>query len=131
MEAGAAKEPTKYTDEYIADMLQKLKVYVNDKKIPIVKEFAYLNDIRRQSLYEIANNNDDFDKVLKKCIDKKEAQLERMGLAGEINTTLAIFSLKQLGWKDKYETEINATINNPFGGLTEDELRKLSNNKGG
>lgn len=41
--------------------------------------------------------------LLKLCIDKKEAQLERKALAGQINVVMAIFSLKQQGWSDRTE----------------------------
>jgi hypothetical protein len=37
------------------------------------------------------------------CIAKKEGALERMALEGKVNTSMAIFSLKQLGWKDTHE----------------------------
>jgi len=38
--------------------------------------------------------------------DKKEAQLEKLGAFNVINSTMAIFSLKQLGWRDKQEISI-------------------------
>lgn len=116
-----------WTKERIDPLKAKFKKYIYGTDIPIIKEFAYLNDISRPTLYDIANKDEDFAEIMQICIDKKEAQLERKGLNNEINTTMAVFSLKQLGWTDKHETAITGNINNPFEGLTEDELRKIIN----
>lgn len=32
--------------------------------------------------------------------------LERLGLKGKINSTLAVFSLKQLGWRDQQQVDV-------------------------
>jgi hypothetical protein len=89
----------KNTQKQNEDILGKLEKYIEETDIPIVAEFAYLNKIRRQFLYESALLSD----AIKRLVDKKEAQLERKGLKGEIDKTMAIFSLKQLGWSDKQE----------------------------
>lgn len=36
--------------------------------------------------------------------------MERGGLEGKIDKTMAIFSLKQLGWKDRQEIDNNITF---------------------
>ncbi len=104
----AAKNTKKKND----DILIKLQKYVEETNIPIVAEFAYLNNVRRQYLYE----NKELSDTIKRLIDKKEAQLERSGLDKTIDKTMAIFSLKQLGWKDTQE--LNHTIG-------QDELEKV------
>jgi hypothetical protein len=48
---------------------------------------------------------EEFSDPIKVLIDKKEAALERKALDGEVNTTMAVFSLKQLGWSDKQQVE--------------------------
>ena len=101
-----AGRPKAYNDEQVAEIVVKLTEYVTDTTIPIIAEFAYQNDIPRHALYEY----DEFSTLLKKMIDKKEANLERMALNKEIEKTMAIFSLKQLGWKDKNETEHTGTV---------------------
>lgn len=73
--------------------------YIETTEIPIVAEFAALQKLSRQFLYD----NEEFDDAIKRCTCKKEAALERQALKGDINVTMAIFSLKQLGWKDKIE----------------------------
>lgn len=98
--------PIKYTDDFIQDLNKKLEYYIENTDIPIVSEFAYQNNMARQKLYEFPVIND----TIKILISKKEAQLERKALNNEINTTMVIFSLKQLGWKDRHEVDQNQNI---------------------
>jgi len=88
-----------WTPERIAEVIEKAKKYTEATEIPILAEFCYQNGIRRQTMYE----NPAFADVVKTLLEKKESQLERLGLGKEINTTMAIFSLKQLGWRDNHE----------------------------
>lgn len=88
--------PREYDREALAHAFEQ---YISDTELPIVAEFAYLNDVPRETLYTW----DEFQTLLKRCIAKKEAALERGMYAEDINVTAAIFSLKQLGWKDKIE----------------------------
>ena len=61
-----------------------------------------------------------FSTLLKKCIAKKEANLEKGALTGKLNPSMAIFSLKQLGWRDKKEEEVqNPSINISFAKASE------------
>lgn len=80
--------------------------YVESTPIPIVAEFAYLNGVQRQMLYEWPEIAD----ALKACIAKKEAALETMALSGAVNCSMAIFSLKQLGWSDRQETTVKGAV---------------------
>lgn len=102
----------KYTDKVIKEIHKKLKAYIEETPIPILAEFAYKNGIPRQQMYKFESMSD----TIKMLRDKKEAQLEKLGLFGKINTTMAVFSLKQLGWKDKQEVDLNGTLDIP--GLT-------------
>jgi len=85
--------PPKYDEKFKISLLGKLKTYLKKTDIPILAEFAYQSDIPRSTLYEFEELSD----TIKKLRNKKEANLERKSLNGEINTTMAIFSLKQLG----------------------------------
>ena len=91
--------------KFIAEIRVKLTEYIANTEIPIVAEFAYQNNIGRTWLYETPALSD----AIKTLIDKKEAQLERKALLKEIHPTMAIFSLKQLGWKDVNETNLNVS----------------------
>lgn len=84
-------------DELLANLLK----YIAETTIPIVSEFAYQNGLHRQQLYDMPELSD----ALKICITKKEAALESLGLSGAVNTTMAIFSLKQIGWRDTQSLE--------------------------
>lgn len=93
--------PKKYNEEWIKTGLKSIKKYIQDTELPILKEWCYQNDISSTYIYEI----EEFSEPIKKLLDKKEAQLERLGQENKINPTMAVFSLKQLGWKDRQEIE--------------------------
>ena len=118
MEAKGGR-PLIYTPERIEEIKIMLEDYIEDEEVivPIVAEFAYKNKIRRQSLYE----HEEFSDTLKRLKDKKEAQLEYLGLFNVVNTTMAIFSLKQLGWSDKMQMTSDITINSEFDFVDVDE----------
>jgi hypothetical protein len=77
--------------------------YIEATEIPIIAEFAYKNNVVRDTLYDWP----EFATLLKKCVAKKEAALESKALAGDVNVAMAIFSLKQLGWSDKQDIKHN------------------------
>lgn len=94
--------PKKYTPKKIEEINEKLEQYIDETDIPIVAEFAYQNNISRQRLYDLKSN--ELKKLMERLIAKKEAGLERLMLSGKPNVaTGCIFSLKQLGWKDRQE----------------------------
>lgn len=75
--------------------------YIEITAIPIVAEFAYTRGISRDQLYAMEELAD----AVKACTTKKEFVLEQSALNGNVNVTMAIFSLKQLGWKDTHHNE--------------------------
>ncbi len=97
---------TVYTPERLAEIKQAMEEYIKNSAIPILAEFAFNNDIRRQTLYEIPELAD----TRKKMMEKKEFQIEKMAMTNKINSTFAIFSLKQMGWRDKHEIETKGTV---------------------
>jgi hypothetical protein len=97
----AGGRPRTYNDQAVAEIAANLRRYIDETDIPILAEFAYQNHIPRTVFYDYP----EFSTLAKELIDKKEAQLERKGLAGEINKAMAIFSLKQLGWSDRQQLE--------------------------
>jgi hypothetical protein len=82
-----------------AELLAALQQYVEDTEIPILAEFAHNHGVLRQKLYEM----DELRDAIKACAEKKEWALEAKALSGKVNCSMAIFSLKQLGWKDTHE----------------------------
>lgn len=109
--------PPKLTSNEMEILVEKFKEYIGKTDIPIIAEFAYMNDIDRTWLYD----QKQFSTLLKKCVAKKETALERGVLNGTLNATMGVFSLKQLGWKDRAEKIIFVDPKS----LSESELKKL------
>ena len=116
--------PVEYTPERIQEIKDAMERYTQETDIPIVAEFAYLHDIRRQKLYEIPELAD----TLGKLIDKKESTLEKGGLLGDYNASMAKFSLAQLGWSEKQETKVSGDIPVSISAKIE-EIRAKYNDK--
>ena len=112
--------PRSRTQTQDEELFNKFKKYINNTTLPIIAEFAYMNDIERQYLYD----NEMFSTLLKKKKKKKEANLEKGALTGKLNPSMAIFSLKQLGWKDRKEEEAqNPSININFTKASETDAK--------
>lgn len=103
--------PRKYNDEQIKQIKASFTEYIENTDIPIIAEFSYQNDVSRDALYDY----EEFSTLIKRAIAKKEAQLERKALNGEVDKTMAIFSLKQLGWSDKKEIEHSGKVDIKIG----------------
>jgi len=110
--------PVEYTPERIQEIKDAMERYIQETDIPIVAEFAYLHDIRRQKLYEIPELTD----TLGKLIDKKESTLEKGGLLGDYNASMAKFSLAQLGWSEKQETKVDGGVQIVYGDKDDERL---------
>lgn len=108
--ANKVGRPRAYSDEEISDIMVRLEQYIEETDIPIIAEFAYMNKIPRQTLYDYK----EFSTLIKRLMDKKESCLEKMALEGRVNSTMAIFSLKQIGWRDKQEHEISGKDGEPI-----------------
>jgi len=94
----------------INDILAAVDPYLEDADPPIVAEFAHRQGITRQYLYELASTakkrgDARLSDAIKKLSEAKEIKLERGGLSGRYSPSVAIFSLKQLGWSDKGPAE--------------------------
>ena len=98
----------------IEDLISDVDEYIQSANPPIVAEYAIMHGITRQYLYELAKKKEDegdpaLSDTIKKIVDSKAIMLERNGLLGKYQPTMAIFSLKQLGWKDKPDIEDDDT----------------------
>lgn len=90
------------------DILSDVDAYLASADPPIVAEFAHRHNITRQYLYELADKESEkghhqLSDAIKRISEAKEIALERGGLCGDYQANMAIFSLKQLGWKDKQD----------------------------
>lgn len=87
----------------VNEIIEKIDKYIEETELPIFKEVCYLNNWNSRYLWELASKNEELTDTIKKLTDKKEVELEKGGLSGKYVSTMAVFSLKQLGWKDRYE----------------------------
>lgn len=81
-------------------LLADLERYIEETEIPILAEWAAAQHVARTQLYDW----EEFADAISRCVLKKEGALERQAHMGKIPVAMAIFSLKQLGWKDQIET---------------------------
>ena len=65
--------PRSRTQEQDEKLFKKFEKYINDTTLPIIAEFAYMNEVDRNYLYD----NAIFSTLLKRSIAKKEANLEK------------------------------------------------------
>ena len=85
----------------ISELTERAIQYADTAPIPIVKEFALQVGYTREYLYELANKHPTFRKAMQRIVDQKEIILEKGALTGALDRSMAIFSLKQLGWRDQ------------------------------
>ena len=92
----------------IAAMIQIIRTYTNQclntaKGFPILKECCLLNDWDYDYVMQLQRQHPDLSQSIKRLLAQKEIRLEKLGSVGAIDKTVAIFSLKQLGWRDRVE----------------------------
>jgi hypothetical protein len=89
-----------------------LNEYIDNNKNPMLQEFCYLNKISRNALNVRSKDEPTLAEAIERCHTKQEIRTIKLAESGEINTTFAIFKLKQkcYGWSDKQE--VDQTISN-------------------
>ena len=95
----------KYKTDFV---LKQMNDYIDNTELPIFKEVCYQNNWDTARIYQLGNEHEEILDTIKKLSNKKEAELEKGGLTGKYNSTMAVFSLKQLGWKDRQEVEVGS-----------------------
>lgn len=120
--------PKKYTK--VEKMQQKIDKYFEkcDKKGEpyTITGLALALDLDRKSINNYAKDSEFFP-TIKKAKLRVENCLEKYLIMGS-SATGTIFNLKNnFGWSDKQQIEHSGNINNPFEGLSTEELRKILN----
>lgn len=97
--------PPKVTVE---NLINDVDGYLDSTVLPIVAEYAHLHNITAAYLYQLAQKEleegrPDLSNAIKRIAEQKAVVLEKGALSGSFSASMAIFSLKQLGWRDRPE----------------------------
>lgn len=105
----AGRPPIFETSEQMEELAEKYFAESKENKEPltITGLALYLGFSDRQSLYDY-EEKPEFTCITKKCRLRVENQYEK-NLHGTTPTG-SIFALKNMGWKDKHETELSGGI---------------------
>lgn len=89
----------------IDTMCEKIEDYLQECDIPVLKECCLINGWNYEYVQQLRNKegNEKLYRAIRRILDYKEVELEKGALTGKLEKTMAIFSLKQLGWRDKTE----------------------------
>lgn len=108
------------------NLIKDINEYAENTEYPILKELCYLKDYNYDTVMKMQRNDEKLMQSIKKLLYKKESYLEREGVKGTINQTMAVFTLKQLGWRDKQPDEEEKEMKN---GIITDLLGALKDAK--
>jgi len=117
-----------YDAEVLAEQLDN---YIENSEDPMIEEFCLINKMSKDTIYRLEKECDALAYAIKKCSIKQEVRTVRKAESGEINTTFAIFKLKQkrFGWTDKQEIETSGetTVNNrvDLTAISTEDLKKM------
>lgn len=92
----------------IAKMVKEIEKYLENTNIPILKKICFEQKWNYNTVMKLRKQegNEVLDEAIERLLYKKEFMLEELGLSGDIDRTMAIFSLKQLGWSDRDRDKI-------------------------
>lgn len=97
----------------VKNLIDGVDAYLENTSLPIVAEYAQINHITADYLYELARKETaegrpELSRSIKRITDQKAIVLEKGALIGKFSSSMAIFSLKQLGWRDRPEEKSEA-----------------------
>ncbi len=114
-------------DEYFNDCPDKRTVYTKTGgavqiPCPTITGLAlFLGFCNRSSMYDYENEHKEFSNTIKKARSKMEVIYEQLLQDGNSG---AIFALKNFGWKDKQEIDVNQKRD--YSKLSVEELLKIA-----
>ena len=91
------------------NLRQDIIDYTEQTEYPILKELCYLKHYNYDYVMQLQRANEDLSQSIKELLYKKESYLEREGIKGNLAQTMAVFTLKQLGWRDNIEVKAENT----------------------
>ena len=87
------------------NLRQDIIDYTKQTEYPILKELCYLKHYNYDYVMQLQRDNEELSQSIKELLYKKESYLEREGIKGNLAQTMAVFTLKQLGWRDNIEVK--------------------------
>lgn len=120
---GKVGAPPKFSDEELAEIKQDFADYIKRTADPTVVGFtAYYDkhDIRRTYLTDRA----EFSDLVKKAVEKQEAYVVAGAIQNKLNSTFAIFRLKQPqhGWRDQSQIEQTGEVTHKYEEMNDEQL---------
>lgn len=94
------------------NLIKDIKKYTEDTEYPILKELCYKKHYNYDYVMQLQRDDEELSQSIKELLYKKETFLEKNGVLGNLSNTMAVFSLKQLGWKDNVEVKTETNIDN-------------------
>ena len=91
------------------NLRQDIIDYTGQTEYPILKELCYLKHYNYDYVMQLQRDNEELSQSIKELLYKKESYLEREGIKGNLAQTMAVFTLKQLGWRDNIEVKAENT----------------------
>lgn len=91
------------------NLRQDIIDYTEKTEYPILKELCYLKHYNYDYVMQLQRDNEELSQSIKELLYKKESYLEREGIKGNLAQTMAVFTLKQLGWRDNIEVKAENT----------------------
>ena len=112
--------PIEYDPEVIA---VELLEYIDNSEDPYVSEYCIQRPISRDTVYRLEKDCKKLSDTIKYCHEKQKLRTVRGAESGDINSTFAIFKMKQkcYGWTDKTEVENTNTNIDLTETMTEEE----------
>ena len=93
------------------NLVKDIKEYTKATDYPILKELCYLKHYNYDYVMQLQKNDEELSQSIKELLYKKEAYLEYNGVHGKLSNTMAVFALKQLGWRDVQEIKTTSEVN--------------------
>lgn len=118
-----------YKEEYFNNGEIKSKTpIITATEFPTFQGFANEINVNTDTLHEWKKEHKEFSEAYTHAKELQEKIWLVNAMGGLYNAQFAQFFGKNcLGYKDKQELEHSGNVNNPFEGLTTEELRKILN----
>lgn len=106
----AGGRPTKYNQEMVDKSYEYIENYADyDDMIPSIEGLSEVLDVRRNTLYDWAKDEDkEFSNILAKLLTKQQKVLINNGLSNTFNSAITKLVLGKHGFHDKVDTDLTS-----------------------